>query len=308
MDLRKPVLASLGLFAVVGVSHGDDVDCPPDLGAVTVDGNVLIAAPCTMEGTTVTGNIELFAGGSLIARDLDVEGNIQADDADFVQVETSIVDGSIQLEDLVGDASNVISSTINGNIQLDDNRSRLEILDNRVDGDIQAFENSGGLVIADNVVDGNLQCKDNEPAPVGSNNRVSGNMEDQCADLQPEGDGEGDGDTGGDDDTGGDGTGGDDTGGDGTGGGGTGGSGDDGGFTGGSGGGSLSLLTLAMWVTATFARLARRRRRRPGAQPFAGAIRPVRHLPASLETIRTAKEFHHVEAIRRQVRCRHRRR
>jgi uncharacterized membrane protein YgcG len=185
--VRRLAFASLAAFTMSGVSHADDVDCPPALGAVTVDGNVLIAAACTMEGTTVTGNILLYAGGSLVARGLNVEGNIQADDADYVDIMESEIDGSIQLDGLVGDASNITSNRINGNIQLDDNRSRLEVLDNTVGADLQAFANSGGVVIADNTVDGNLQCKENDPAPVGSNNRVSGNTEDQCANLQPAG-------------------------------------------------------------------------------------------------------------------------
>ena len=193
----------IGAFAFIaltlaGISYADDVDCPPDLGAVTIDGNVLVAAACNMDGTSVTGNIQLYAGGSLVARNVDVEGNIQAEDADYVDIMESEVDGSIQLDGLVGDASNVTSSTVNGNIQLDDNRSRLEILDNAVGGDVQGFANSGGLVIADNVIEGNLQCKENDPAPAGSNNQVSGNMEDQCAALQPESEGDGGDDTGGD--------------------------------------------------------------------------------------------------------------
>jgi hypothetical protein len=50
-------LVLLGAVGLAGVSHADDIDCPPELGAVTVDGNVLIAAACIMDGTTVTGNI-----------------------------------------------------------------------------------------------------------------------------------------------------------------------------------------------------------------------------------------------------------
>ncbi|HLU06650.1 MAG TPA: hypothetical protein VKZ91_08850, partial [Woeseiaceae bacterium] len=92
-----------GAFAFIaltlaGISHADDVDCPPELGAVTIDGNVLVAAACAMDGTSVTGNIELYAGGSLVARNVDVEGNIQAEDADYVDVMESEVDGSIQLD------------------------------------------------------------------------------------------------------------------------------------------------------------------------------------------------------------------
>src|SRR5690606_32147684 len=132
---------------------------------------------------------------------------------------------------------------------------------------------------------------DNDPAPVGSNNEVAGNMEDQCADLQPEGDGEGDDDTGGSGDDGA--------------GGGTGGS-DDGGFTGDSGGGSFGILTLAMLLTWTLGLLGRRRRRGPPAGLLASTIRPQPRFLTHRAVMRTSKESDHVEAIRREVRRRNR--
>jgi cytoskeletal protein CcmA (bactofilin family) len=162
-----------------------DVHCPPDLGAVTIDGNVLVAAACRMDGTIVKGNVLLYAGGSLDARYAYVDGNIQAERSGFVTVSQVTVKGNIQLDGLVGDLSRIADSRVDGNIQLDDNRSALEVEANEVDGDIQAFGNRGGVLIADNYVDGNLQCKNNSPAPVGGNNRVAGNKEDQCANLQP---------------------------------------------------------------------------------------------------------------------------
>lgn len=180
-------VVALAWAASPATALAEDVHCPPNLGNVTIDGNVLIAAPCRLDGTTVIGNVHLYAGGSLIARGARIGGNIQAENSDFIDVDESEIDGSIQLDDLVGDLSRVTRSEIGGSIQLKDNRSRLELDDNDVGADIQAFSNSGGVVITDNVVDGNLQCKTNSPAPAGGNNRVSGNKEDQCSNLQPEG-------------------------------------------------------------------------------------------------------------------------
>jgi hypothetical protein len=181
---RALALASAGLATSV---HADDVHCPPFIGSVTIDGNVLVAAPCRLEGTTVKGNIHLYAGGSLIARNgTRVEGGIQAENSDFIDVAETQVNGNIQLDNLVGDRSLIESSTIEGSIQLTSNRSRLEVLSNTVNADVQAFGNTGGVVMADNVIDGNLQCKSNNPLPAGGNNRVRGNKEDQCANLMPE--------------------------------------------------------------------------------------------------------------------------
>jgi hypothetical protein len=165
----------------------DDIHCPPNLGEREVDGNVLIAAPCRLDGTTVKGSVLLYAGGSLAAVDATIRGNIQAENADFIDVENTEVIGSIQLDNMVGDVSNVRSSRIDGSIQLKSSRSRLEIQANAVGADVQAFSNTGGVLVENNVIDGNLQCKENSPAPVGGNNRVSGNKEDQCESLVPEG-------------------------------------------------------------------------------------------------------------------------
>jgi cytoskeletal protein CcmA (bactofilin family) len=188
--LPMPVLFSVLLFAAAGVStaaRADDVHCPPHLGRVTIDGNVLVAAACRLEGTIVKGNVLLYAGGSLIVRDdVRIDGSIQAENADFIDVAGARVNGNIQLDNLVGDRSVVDGTSVGGSIQLKNNRSRLEVLDNTVIGDVQAFSNMGGVLIADNEIDGNLQCKSNEPAPVGGNNRVQGNKEDQCANLLPE--------------------------------------------------------------------------------------------------------------------------
>jgi len=167
-------------FAVLA----DDVNCPPDLGDVEIDGNVLIAAPGSMTGTVVKGNVHLYAGGSLVARNISVDGNIQAENAFEVDVADSEIGGSIQLDDLVGDVTRIADNAVDGNIQLKGNRPRLEVLGNTVNADIQAFSNTGGIDISDNVVDGNLQCKSNDPAPTGGNNTVQGNKEDQCASLE----------------------------------------------------------------------------------------------------------------------------
>jgi hypothetical protein len=161
-----------------------DINCPPDLGRVTVDGNVLVSSACRLEGTVVKGNVLLYSGGSLIARDALVVGNIQAERADFIDVERVTVKGNIQLDDMVGDVNKIRVSGVDGSIQLNGNRSTLEVVDNVVDGDVQAFSNTGGVLIADNVIGGNLQCKSNSTPPVGGNNLVYGNKEDQCADLQ----------------------------------------------------------------------------------------------------------------------------
>lgn len=194
--IASSLVASAVLAGLAIPAAADDFYCPPGIGNTTVDGNVLIVSgTCRLDGTTVKGNVLLYSGGALIARNVRIIGNIQAERADYVDIEGGYVEGSIQLDDMVGDLSRITRSEIGrneviGNIQLKGNRSRIEVIDNQVGGDVQAFSNSGGLLIADNDIDGNLQCKENSPPPRGGNNRVQGNKEDQCANLQPE-DGQG---------------------------------------------------------------------------------------------------------------------
>lgn len=188
--MRAPVTASLGLLVLAapsGPARADDFHCPPSLGSVTIDGNLLVSAPCRLDGTTVIGNVHLYAGGSLIARGgVRIGGSLQGENADFVDLSDTRVDGNVQLDDFVGDRSIVNRTAVGGSIQLKANRSRLEIIDNDVDADVQAFENRGLVLIADNRIGGNLQCKENDPHPAGGGNVVEGNKEDQCANLQAE--------------------------------------------------------------------------------------------------------------------------
>ncbi len=161
----------------------DDVFCPSNLGAVTIDGNVIVDGPCTMTGTLVKGNVLVYDGGALTLRDGQVLGNIQADSGVYVRVLRTDVNGDIQLTGVFGQNSNVSRSTIGGNLQLVANSSRLLAQYNTINGDLQAFSNKGGIVIRYNTIDGNLQCKTNVPRPTGGFNQVSGNKENQCARL-----------------------------------------------------------------------------------------------------------------------------
>jgi hypothetical protein len=160
-----------------------DVSCPPNRGAVTIDDNVVVRGICSLNGTSVKGNVLVYSGGRLTATNVRVDGNIQAEGAGSVAVRNSAIDGDIQLKGVRGSASYIIGNRVNGNIQMERNTRFLDVQSNVVDGDIQAFSNTGRVNIRSNVVDGNLQCKSNRPAPTGGANRVSGNKEDQCRRL-----------------------------------------------------------------------------------------------------------------------------
>jgi len=58
------------------VSAGD-YPCPPNLGAVTIGGNVVVKGTCILNGTTVDGNVKLKTGADLLAIGAMIEGNLQ---------------------------------------------------------------------------------------------------------------------------------------------------------------------------------------------------------------------------------------
>jgi hypothetical protein len=176
------------IFVVSGLRGFDvtaqDLSCTSALGDVQVRGNLNIAASCQLTGTDVRGNVTLFSGGSLIARDVRIRGNLESRRADFVAIEDSRIDGNVDLDELVGDSSSIKSAEIDGNVSLTSNRSALEILNNEIDGNVRASRNTGGLSLSGNSIDGNLDCSGNTPAPVGIGNRVDDDIRGQCRNLR----------------------------------------------------------------------------------------------------------------------------
>src|SRR5687768_7363944 len=129
----------LPVVFVTSALHGffaaaQDVHCTGTLGGVEVRGNLNITARCQLSGTSVRGNVTLFSGGSLIARDASIRGNFTAQRADFVIIDGSDIDGNVTLEQLVGDSSSIESTGIRGNLTLTSNRSAFEILNNEIGG------------------------------------------------------------------------------------------------------------------------------------------------------------------------------
>ena len=184
LDLRG-LVAGVVVLVPFGVT-AQNFDCTRSLEEEQVRGNLNIAVPCELSGTEIRGNVTLFAGGSLTARDLRVRGNLEGTRADFVEMNGGSVEGNVRLQELVGDLSKLEGIEISGNVSLRDNRSALEILNNNVDGNVEASGNTGGLLISGNFFDGHLKCSSNRPAPVGMGNRIERAAEGQCESLDPE--------------------------------------------------------------------------------------------------------------------------
>ena len=137
--LKAAVLGSAVAMALIGTAHAGDVTCSSTLGKQRIDGDVVLRGTCTLNGTTVDGNVKVYQGGRLTIKNATIDGDVQADKASSVSVTGGAVNGNIQVKQ----------------------SSSVRISGVRVDGDIQLFDNRGSVRAERNTVDGNLQCKGN---------------------------------------------------------------------------------------------------------------------------------------------------
>ena len=165
--------------------RGRNSNCTSNLGDIEQRGTLNVTGRCQLSGADVRGDVLIFAGGALVARDTRIRGNLEASRADFVELVGVRVDRNVSLQELVGDSSRVDSSDLRGSVMLTGNRSRFEILDNDVSHDLGAFGNTGGLQIAGNAIEGNLECSGNTPPPTLLGNRIGGDAQGQCGRPPP---------------------------------------------------------------------------------------------------------------------------
>ncbi|PID63933.1 MAG: hypothetical protein CSB44_00230 [Gammaproteobacteria bacterium] len=173
---------ALAFLPLAAPAAAGQAECSSELGAVTIGGNLQVTGNCRLEGTVVSGNLLVDDGASLITRGASIGGNLVAEAAGDVDISETAVGGSIRLIGLVGADSVVRDSSAGGNIQLDDNSTRLTVEGNSVGGNVTAYRNTSGLSLTANAVGGSLRCEDNAPAPTGSANDVRGVSSGQCAD------------------------------------------------------------------------------------------------------------------------------
>jgi hypothetical protein len=169
------------LLTGASASFAETTTCTGAIGAVQLD-NVVVPdnRKCTLNGTRLNGGIVVLTGATLVAKNVHMNGNIQAEGARAVNVTRGSVGGSIQI--VQGGSALIDRAQIEGDLQLFDNSGRLQALRNRIGGNLQAVENTGGLIISFNVIEGVLQCKQNAPPPTGGSNQAS-DKEDQCENL-----------------------------------------------------------------------------------------------------------------------------
>jgi hypothetical protein len=157
--------------------------CRGTVGATTVEEvDVPVGATCTLEGTTVDGNVTIGGGATLVARNVSIDGDVQAEGALVVDViGPSTIGGNFQIED--GGSSTITGTRIDGDLKWESQNGRLDARGNTIGGNLQADDNGGGLTLSGNNLGGDLQCEGNTTPPVGGGNSVHGAREDQCANL-----------------------------------------------------------------------------------------------------------------------------
>lgn len=175
--------AALALGSMVSLpAFADEFICTRSVGAISVDNlRVPDGRSCSLNGTRIKGNIVVGTGSTLNAGGIRVDGNVQAEGHRAVYLNAgTVVGGSVQLKQ--GGVAQVLRTSIDSDLQLESNRGRITVEQNKVDGNVQVVQNTGGVIIRRNQIAQALQCKQNAPAPTGGGN-IAGDKEGQCARL-----------------------------------------------------------------------------------------------------------------------------
>jgi hypothetical protein len=170
----------VGAMAQPAVTPAADVTCDGLLAATTVSHLwVPAGVTCNLNGTQVEATITVAAGAVLVARRVQVGGNIYAEEATQVSIMGgSTIGGSVYINQSGG--ATVLNSRIYGNLHFGHNHGEIVSHNNYIGGSLLAVGNQGGLRVQRNRIDGNLHCKGNHPAPTVNGNVVRGIKDEQC--------------------------------------------------------------------------------------------------------------------------------
>ena len=152
----------------IGAEAVEEVEVPP-------------GATCTLQGTSVGGNITVDSGGTLFAHGVSTDGDVEAEGARVVDVSESVIGGNVQIK--AGGSSTVRGTRIDGDLKWESQSGPLDATGNTIGGNLQADENGGGLKVSANHLNGDLECAENNPPPAGRGNAAVGSSEGQCANL-----------------------------------------------------------------------------------------------------------------------------
>lgn len=207
------------MLAAVPVARADTT-CPPDpvtgstvngnlivtsgaicqLSDVTVTGNVQVQtnaflsvnADSTGTGTTIDGNLHVGAGATLASattpRTMTVDGNIEADQCNNVDIEGDKVAGNVDIQNCftgLGFSQILVGHTeIAGNFNCSNNSVDCILSLSSVKGNVQINNNQSEAVVYLNTIDGNLLCQGNALGVQGAKtNNIAGLKRGQCVNF-----------------------------------------------------------------------------------------------------------------------------
>lgn len=202
--------ASPGDTPATPIDTDENFDCRGSVRGTFANVFVPAGATCTLQGSTVKGNVLAREGSRLYVSDTRVAGNIDGVEASVVQVQGGSLDGSIQIAD--GSSAGELGAAVyggtvltqgniqiikmntgsiriadvrleKGNIKVEENStdSGLDVVGNSVAQNIQVFKNrgSGPKAVRDNRVFQIVQCKENTSPFTGGPNTAA-EAEGQC--------------------------------------------------------------------------------------------------------------------------------
>ena len=180
--------AAPGDAATGPINTDENFNCRGTVRGTFANVFVPTGATCSLQRSTVNGNVLAREGSRLYVSDTRVAGNIDGVEARVVQVKGGSLGGSIQIAD--GSSAGELGAAVyggtvltQGNIKVEENSigSSLEVAGNYVAQNIQVFKNrgTGQKSVRDNRVLQIVQCKENTAPFVGGPNDAA-EAEEQC--------------------------------------------------------------------------------------------------------------------------------
>ncbi len=179
------VLSLSSLLVGTPVALAEDTQCRGTIGNVLIDGNLIVpdGASCSLDGTTVRGDVTVKSRANLMVNGANISGSIQSEGANKIDINSNTRTGNNVLLRRGVEVS-IDGATITGDLQLEANTGPVRVESNTIIGNLQAKSNKdgGSIIISSNQIGNNLQCQDNNPAPTGGGNTAK-QKEGQCENL-----------------------------------------------------------------------------------------------------------------------------
>lgn len=160
------------------VLPGDSPECTDTVSGRRAGGLVVTEGVTCLEDAQVSGGVTVRPGASLVASGSAINGGLDADGAETVQLLDSTVNGSTDISGTAEDVT-VAGATFNGSVELSDNDQT------NVNERFRKYGFEYGPIMSGTTVSGPLSCSGNsaDVKDFGASNTVRGPATGQCAGL-----------------------------------------------------------------------------------------------------------------------------